>query len=59
MIDKITIINGPVIPVGAYPESYLDKLADQLARNHDRVLAELRSMYRADRAAERDASKEI
>ena len=58
VIDKITIINGPVIPVGAYPESYLDKLADKLADNHDRVLAELRSMYRADRAADNDAFRE-
>ena len=58
VIDKITIINGPVIPVGAYPESYLDKLADKLADNHDRVLAELRSMYHADRAADNDAFRE-
>ena len=58
VIDKITVIDGPIIPTGAYPADYLEELADQLARRHDGVISDLNAMYRADRAADRAAFKE-
>ena len=55
VIEKITVINGPAIPVGIFEYDAIEDMADRLARGHDRVIAELDAEYRADRAQERDA----
>ena len=55
VIEKITIINGPVVPVGIFDEGAIWDMSERLALGHDRVLAELAAEYRADRAQEQDS----
>lgn len=55
-IDSIKV--GGVEIVGAFTESQLKPIEWQLWSGHDRVEAELDSLYREDRAADRAAFKE-
>ena len=55
VIDKIVIINGPAVPVGIFETEAIEDMTHRLAKGHDRVLAELHSMYLEDRAADNDA----
>ena len=54
-INKIVIVGGNEVPVGIFEIEAIEDMTHRLAKGHDRVLAELYSMYCADRAADNDA----
>ena len=55
VIDKITVINGPVVPVGIFKTEAIEDMTHCIALGHDRVISDLDAEYRADRAADNDA----
>lgn len=55
VIDKITVINGTIVPVGIFETEAIEDMTHCIALGHDRVISDLDAEYRADRAQDRDA----
>lgn len=58
VVNKLTVIGGGEIPVGALDLTQIESIASRLEIGHDNAVRELNALHRADMLAERDAFRE-